>query len=86
VVSDRLFRGRRSPVAMWLYFMVAAVCALAAVLMCRAFSRRAQRDFLELSIPDFGFVQRQRHALTRWHGGADGHRRAPDGGLCVGCD
>jgi sugar phosphate permease len=33
VVSDRLFRGRRSPVAMWLYFMVAAVCALAAVLM-----------------------------------------------------
>jgi len=33
VVSDKLFQGRRSPVAMCLYFMLAAVCAVAAVLM-----------------------------------------------------
>jgi len=33
VVSDKFFRGHRSPVAMGLYFMVALVCGLAAVLM-----------------------------------------------------
>ena len=33
VVSDRVFRGQRSPVAMRLYFMLSAVCATAAVLM-----------------------------------------------------
>jgi len=33
VVSDQLFHGHRSPVAMWLYFVLALVCALAAVLM-----------------------------------------------------
>ena len=31
VVSDKVFRGRRSPVAMGLYFMTAIVCAIAAV-------------------------------------------------------
>ena len=33
VVSDKLFRGRRSPVAMGLYFMLAVLCAVAAALM-----------------------------------------------------
>ncbi len=33
VVSDKLFRGQRSPVAMQLYFLLAAVCAVAAVMM-----------------------------------------------------
>lgn len=33
VVSDKVFRGRRSPVAMGLYLMVAVVCAGASVLM-----------------------------------------------------
>jgi OPA family glycerol-3-phosphate transporter-like MFS transporter len=33
VVSDKVFRGHRSPVAMGLYLMVAAVCAVASVLM-----------------------------------------------------
>lgn len=33
VVSDKVFHGHRSPVAMWLYFMVAVICALASVFM-----------------------------------------------------
>jgi len=33
VVSDKLFRGHRSPVAMQLYFLLAGVCAVAAVMM-----------------------------------------------------
>jgi OPA family glycerol-3-phosphate transporter-like MFS transporter len=33
VISDKMFRGRRSPVAMGLYFMLAVVCAVASVLM-----------------------------------------------------
>ena len=33
VVSDKLFAGRRSPVAMGLYFMLAVVCAAAAIVM-----------------------------------------------------
>ena len=37
VVSDKLFRGHRSPVAMWLYFGLAAVCAVAAGMMWSGF-------------------------------------------------
>lgn len=33
VISDKMFRGRRSPVAMGLYFMLAVVCAAASILM-----------------------------------------------------
>jgi len=33
VVSDKLFKGHRSPVAMQLYFLLAAVCAVAATMM-----------------------------------------------------
>ena len=33
VVSDKLFKGHRSPVAMQLYFLLAIVCAVAAVMM-----------------------------------------------------
>src|SRR5205085_6200479 len=33
VVSDKVFHGHRSPVAMGLYFMLAIVCAAAAILM-----------------------------------------------------
>ena len=33
VISDKLFRGHRSPVAMQLYFLLAGVCTVAAVMM-----------------------------------------------------
>ena len=37
VVSDKIFRGHRSPVAMWLYFILAVVCASAALMMWAGF-------------------------------------------------
>ena len=37
VVSDKLFKGHRSPVAMYLYFGLAGVCATAAVMMWAGF-------------------------------------------------
>jgi len=76
VISDKLFKGHRSPVAMVLYFMVAVVICL-----CGRPRRRHedQGRILELLLPNsVSLAVNATHSIVG-AGRPDGHRRPEDG-------
>ena len=87
IISDKLFKGHRSPVAMGLYFGQSVVIIIAAVIIYSGFVGPTPMGvFLGLLFPGADFAHGQFHALAARHGGGDGHRRAQNGRLRFGRD
>ncbi len=82
LISDKFFKGHRSPVAMTLYFVECAVILVAAVVIASGV-RGADADgrFHRLHVSHARRAHGQFHPRHRRHRRADGHRRPQDGGL-----